>query len=131
MAGKGKGNMVPSKTTAPKADIVGMPVMKQAKKKGDAFKDGGAVKKKAGGVATKPAAATAATQAATAAPGKKSGGAVKLKDGGVADGGAPMARGDKAARKASGGAVSNRGRSPFSAASTMDPHKNDENGGYY
>lgn len=96
-ANKGKGNHVASKGSAPAADIPGVQVLKQAKSKagGIGFKKGGAVKKKAGGLV----------------PVKKEGGAV--------EGNAPVARLDKAPRRAEGGAINNRGRSPFSAAANI------------
>ena len=48
---KKKGNMVASKTPSLAADIPGVQVLKDAKKKGSGFKTGGAVAKKDGGVA--------------------------------------------------------------------------------
>lgn len=85
-----KGNMVkPSKMGEPKIEIPGDEVMKEAKVKSDGFKRGGATKMKKGGEAD------------------------------CGDATSMAGRLDKAPRKARGGGVSMRGRSPFSAASKV------------
>lgn len=86
-----KGNNVkPSKMGEPKIEIPGDEVMKEAKAKSDGFKRGGALKK--GGMADCDGDMDATSKAS---------------------------RLDKAPRKARGGGVSMRGRSPFSAASKV------------
>jgi hypothetical protein len=110
-ANKGKGNMVASKTPGLAADVPGVQVLKQAKSKAGSvgFKKGGAIKgKKKGG--------EVAAEAAPAAVAKKVGG-------GVAEGAPPAPRLDKTPRKASGGAVNQRGRSPFTSASNVTAAK--------
>lgn len=120
MKGKGGSNLVASKTATPASNIPGVEVMAQAKKKGPAFKRGGAPKE--GSKAEEKTESRAFEKKEDA--GKKEGGEVDgMKAGGRMD---KMPR-----KKADGGGVTNRGRSPFSNASSLEGAKSGgKSGGY-